>query len=93
MTSLSYFEFSVRGGSIDPKELKAAMTSLGFEAKNQKENIKATCGNQYIHEPRKDLGAKEHFFTGSIDTDGTSVCLHFRRGLRENEIKIFSEKS
>jgi len=22
------------GGSIDPKELKAAMTSLGFEAKN-----------------------------------------------------------
>lgn len=23
------------GGSIDPKELKAAMTSLGFEAKNQ----------------------------------------------------------
>ena len=23
------------GGTIDPKELKAAMTSLGFEAKNQ----------------------------------------------------------
>jgi len=23
------------GGSIDPKELKAAMVSLGFEAKNQ----------------------------------------------------------
>jgi len=23
------------GGSIDPKELKAAMTSLGFESKNQ----------------------------------------------------------
>jgi Ca2+-binding EF-hand superfamily protein len=27
--------YVVSGQSIDPKELKAAMTSLGFEAKNQ----------------------------------------------------------
>lgn len=54
-------------------------------------NIKATCGNQYIHEPRKDIGAKEYFFTGSIDTDGMSVCLHFRRGIRQHEVKTYSE--
>ena len=30
-----YSKLTVRGGTIDPKELKAAMTSLGFEAKNQ----------------------------------------------------------
>jgi Ca2+-binding EF-hand superfamily protein len=28
-----HFEY-FSGGTIDPKELKAAMTSLGFEAKN-----------------------------------------------------------
>lgn len=27
--------FSLLAGTIDPKELKAAMQSLGFEAKNQ----------------------------------------------------------
>ena len=56
-------------------------------------NIKETCGNQYINEPKKDLPAKEYFFTGSIDTDGTSVCLHFRRGLRLHEVKTYSEET
>lgn len=31
--TLEFYEFS--GETIDPRELKAAMTSLGFEAKNQ----------------------------------------------------------
>jgi centrin-1 len=30
-----FYRFSIYVGTIDPKELKAAMQSLGFEAKNQ----------------------------------------------------------
>jgi Ca2+-binding EF-hand superfamily protein len=35
LNDLTYFKTNLFAGTIDPKELKAAMQSLGFEAKNQ----------------------------------------------------------
>ena len=53
-------------------------------------NIKREFGKSYAQDPNI-LHPKMYYFDGTVDTDGVTMNLHFRRGLRPEEKYVASE--
>lgn len=73
------------GDDKEIKELKAADTVR----RALRDNLRGMLGKQYVNDPCvvKTSGTTKFFWTGTMDTDGVSCNLHFRRAKRPDEQK------